>query len=418
MREASPGDARTNRSPPKIGYDSAMFSIESTGSVFHHSRSSRSLKSFLFLVLVGSILGLASPVAAQTSMNRVTDAQGNLVFQVGEEGGLLALGKFGRGTIPVEGAGTRLLWYPGKAAFRAGRVGFGLSDSTEWNAPNVGPYSVAFGLGTRAQGRGAVAMGQGATASGGQALALGYRASATGLRAAAFGDMTRAVGNFSTALGLHTTARASNSLAFGRWNVRGGTPDEWRPQDPLLVVGNGSGPSDRSNALLLRKNGNMMIAGALTQHSDRRLKTDIRPLESVGAALDRLSPVRFRFEAGTGHPRTPQIGLLAQDVQAEFPSLVQDGADGYLSLAYPKLTAVLLKGLQEQRARIDSLERRMQRLERVERRQDRLAEQVAVLQARERGLVSTLLSIDGRAAGSGALLLLLGGLLGAALARR
>lgn len=387
-------------------------------SLFRHWRPPGGLKSFLFVLLVGSPLGLWTPVSAQTSMNRVTDAEGNLLFQVEETGGLLAPGEFGRGAIPAEGAGTRFLWYPGKAAFRAGRVGFGLSDSTEWNAPNVGPYSVAFGLDTRAQGRGAVAMGQGVTASGGQALALGYRAAATGLRASAFGDMTRASGNFSTALGLHTTARASTSLALGRWNVRGGSPDEWRARDPLLVVGNGSGPSDRSNALLLRKNGSMTIAGSLTQHSDRRLKTDVRPLGSVGAALDRLRPVRYRFEANTGHPPTPQIGLLAQDVQAEFPSLVQDGAEGFLSLAYPKLTAVLLKGLQEQRARIDSLEGRVQRLERLERRQDRLTEQVAALKSRDPGLASTLLGIDGRAAGTGALLLLLGGLLGAALARR
>lgn len=105
-------------------------------------------------------------------------------------------------------------------------------------------------------------------------------------------------------------------------------------------------------------------------------------------------------------------------MRAEFPSLVQEGPDGYLGLAYPKLTTVLLKGLQEQRARIDSLERRVERLERMERRQDRLAKQVAALQAQKRGLASTLSGIDGRAAGTGALLLLLGGLLGAALARR
>ena len=44
------------------------------------------------------------------------------------------------GGIPVEGAGTRMMWYPDKAAFRAGTVTGDL-----WNDSNIGDYSIAGG---------------------------------------------------------------------------------------------------------------------------------------------------------------------------------------------------------------------------------------------------------------------------------
>src|SRR5437773_7540934 len=56
--------------------------------------------------------------------------------------GWAATGTFGSGVIPVTGPGVRLMWYPRKAAFRAGRVG------TQWDDANVGDFSVALGENT------------------------------------------------------------------------------------------------------------------------------------------------------------------------------------------------------------------------------------------------------------------------------
>lgn len=363
----------------------------------------------LALAVMG-LAGLRTPAAAQMGSNTIVNEQGTVLFQVPETGGLLAPGTFGTGEMPVEGAGTRLVWHPGKAAFRAGRVGFGLSEGTEWSDANVGAYSAAFGVDTQAGGRGAAAMGQGTTANGNQSLAGGYRTTASGLRSTAFGDLTKASGNFSTALGIHTTAQATTSLAIGRWNVVGGTATSWRNSDPLLAAGNGSGPSDRSNALLLRKNGDLTISGSLTEHSDRRLKTDVETLGPVSNPLNALRPVRFHYKENTGHPTGEQLGLIAQDVQKVFPNLVRKGRDGFLSLAYPKLAAVLVKGLQEQRARIDALEKKADRLDRMEQRQETLASELDKL---KRGNEATAGIWRGFDVGlTGLLLLLIGGVLG------
>lgn len=135
---------------------------------------------FVVLILAVGIVGFWGTAAAQTSLTPMTDAEGNVLFHVPDEGGLLAPGTFGASGIPAEGPGTRLLWHSGKGAFRAGRVGFSVSDGTEWNDENVGPYSVAFGVDTKASGRGSVAWGQGTTAKGDQSLSGGTGPPPTG----------------------------------------------------------------------------------------------------------------------------------------------------------------------------------------------------------------------------------------------
>ena len=52
--------------------------------------------------------------------------------------GFAVTGTFATGVIPTTGAGTRLMWYPGKAAFRVGEV-----SADQWNNPNVGRWSTA-----------------------------------------------------------------------------------------------------------------------------------------------------------------------------------------------------------------------------------------------------------------------------------
>ena len=294
------------------------------------------------LLLLGSLL-TATGATAQTTVLDVKDSGGATLMQVNDDAGLLGKGVFGTGTIPVTGAGVRLMWYPGKAAFRAGSV-----DDAQWNDDNVGPYSVAMGIGTTARGSVSVAMGGFTTASGDLSTAMGWN--------------TTASGDYSTAMGYVTTAQAYASLVLGQYNFIAGSSVGWVATDPVLVVGNGSSGST-SDAFTLLKNGNLTIAGTLTQSSDRRLKTDIHPLTDALAGLARLQPVRYRFREGTNRPEGVHIGLIAQGVEAVFPELVSQGADGYLSVSYANLSAVLVQALHEQQDEIETLNARLVRLE-------------------------------------------------------
>ena len=57
------------------------------------------------------------------------------------------------------------------------------------------------------------------------------------------------------------------------------------------------------------------------------------------------------YEAGSH-----SIGVKAQEVQAQYPELVHEREDKYLSVDYVKLTAVLLEAVKELSAKVEALE--------------------------------------------------------------
>jgi len=100
--------------------------------------------------------------------------------------------------------------------------------------------------------------------------------------------------------------------------------------------------------------------------SDARLKTDVADLSrglDVIAALQRLRGVTFNWDASVERAKNlgegRQIGLIAQEVEAVLPELVGTGKDGYKTLDYARLTALLIEVAKAQEARIEALERRL-----------------------------------------------------------
>jgi hypothetical protein len=158
-------------------------------------------------------------------------------------GSMLVQGTFGGGNgITATGAGTRMFFDTNKAAFRAGDV-----TGNQWNDASVGAYSVA--------------MGQDTTASGMYSTALGYG--------------TTASGHYSTALGFNATAQSFASTVVGRYNLIQGNASGWTAADPLFVVGNGADASNRSNALTVLKNGNMLVGGSEIQKTGSSFSLNI-----------------------------------------------------------------------------------------------------------------------------------------------
>jgi len=134
-------------------------------------------------------------------------------------------------TIPVQNAGTRMLWYPQKAAFRAGYV-----NGTNWNKDNIGLFSAAFGYNTMAAGdhsfavgkenytfgASSFALGENNIAQGVHSAALGFSNLANAAGAQALGWVNQANGNYSLAAGSNNTASAENSIALGAATVSSG----------------------------------------------------------------------------------------------------------------------------------------------------------------------------------------------------
>jgi hypothetical protein len=111
---------------------------------------------------------------------------------------------------PASGAGSRMMWYPEKAAFRVGAV-----DDTQWDKDNIGLYSFSSGYNTRSIGLISTSMGYYSTARGDYSTSMGYAAQAWGLGSTSMGVGTNAIGNYSTSMGFNTIARGSYSTSIG-----------------------------------------------------------------------------------------------------------------------------------------------------------------------------------------------------------
>jgi len=134
------------------------------------------------------------------NISTITSYSGGLLFS-GTAGGLLA-----------SGAGTRLMWYPAKSAFRAGAV-----NGTQWDDTNIGSYSVAMGYNTISSGTYSTAMGRQTIAGGNYSTAMGFGSNASMNSSTAMGYQAIASGGASIAMGENLTASGTNSIAAGRF---------------------------------------------------------------------------------------------------------------------------------------------------------------------------------------------------------
>lgn len=173
----------------------------------------------------------------------------NIVFKQNSEevvqfypgGAVVFTGNPVKGVIPpnVKGPGARVMWMPGQAAFRAGKVG-----GEQWDEMNIGNGSFATGLNTVALGDNAIAMGNATNAVGNNSIATGC--------------LSSAFGTYSTAMGMQTTARAYGSFAAGVLNsvpLFPPDPTAPMPSDRIFEIGNGKDQNNRTNALTVLRNG-------------------------------------------------------------------------------------------------------------------------------------------------------------------
>jgi len=88
------------------------------------------------------------------------------------------------------------------------------------------------------------------------------------------------------------------------------------------------------------------------QPSDRRLKENIDYNYNATDILNQLKPVSYNF---IGQDRTYH-GFIAQDILEVVPQYVAKGTDDFYQIDYSKFTGILCKAVQEQHAKITSLE--------------------------------------------------------------
>jgi hypothetical protein len=274
-------------------------------------------------------------------------------------GGLYLGGTYDGGTsftdVPAEGAGTRLIWYPNKAAFRAGYV-----NGTQWDDANIGDYSNAAGYNARASGNYATAFGKDVVAAQTTSTALGEFCTAPGVASVALGYYA------------HTNARDGSFVFADRsvlddgdiftdeafraqvansanWRVSGGFrifTNSTRTAGVTIQQGNATSNWGQSNAVISTSTGAYLsTTGVWTNVSDRRKKHRFEAVsgEDVLARLRQVPITRWRYKADAA--QAAHLGPMAQDFRRAFglgPDSVSIGtidADGVALAAAQALDA-------------------------------------------------------------------------------
>ena len=243
-----------------------------------------------------------------------------------------------------------------------------------------GNRSTAMGHYTTASGWASTAMGTNTTASGNSSTAMGAYTTASGQNSQAMAWDTTASGAASTATGRGTTASDYASLVVGQYNSSGSSvtnsATSFSTANTAFVIGNGVNGDNRSDALVVKFNGDATLAGNLNVNSDARLKANI---VSLGATLSKLLQIDGKsYTMKKDESEKQKIGLLAQDIEKVFPELVSE-SNGIKSVNYQGLVPVLINALKEQDIKMKEQQAEIDRLKTQEERLDRLERLVAAM---------------------------------------
>jgi trimeric autotransporter adhesin len=346
--------------------------------------------------------GNADLLSLRTNALVQTVATNREQFRIDAAGGLLARGQLGVGTIPMTGAGDRMMWYPFRAAFRAGGV-----DGTQWDDANIGFYSWAGGNMSRASAYATFAFGDQVVVTGVDGAAFGaanlvsgtagFSTGASnvvgGFTGVAMGYTNRAMGQGTVAIGYRSSACGNYSMALGHRATTGssepvGGDCAGTPRTGSFVYGDASTtaffPSSANNEFAVRAAGGFRFrtnsgastgcnlpagSGVFSCTSDRNEKNSFEPLDGE-EVLRKVSEIpigtwSFNSEDGVRH-----AGPAAQDFHAAFGLGVDDRSIGLtdingIALKAVQALEVRTRELQEKTAEVEELRKRLERLERI-----------------------------------------------------
>ncbi|MCK4830127.1 tail fiber domain-containing protein [bacterium] len=172
------------------------------------------------------------------------------------------------------------------------------------------------------------------------------------------GIQTASIGNYPLFVSERSTfgLAINNAGASNLWELYSNTGGDFMLSHGTTIVGFFNGTT-----------------GVYTPLSDRRVKTDIKPLNSSLESVKKMNPSTYAMKAYYSGKR--EIGLVAQEVKSHFPELVYETLDDktgktIYTVNYNGIAVVAVKAIQEQQeiiedqsARIDDLEKKIEALQ-------------------------------------------------------
>ena len=101
--------------------------------------------------------------------------------------------------------------------------------------------------------------------------------------------------------------------------------------------------------------------------SEMAFKENILPLENVLSSLEKINCITFDYNlekySNKGFPGVRQYGVIAQEIQSEFPDLVKNDKDGDLQVNYTQLSTLALQAVKELSILLEKTNERIANLE-------------------------------------------------------
>jgi len=143
----------------------------------------------------------------------------------------------------------------------------------------------------------------------------------------------------------------------------------------MIIYGHSSNSLDfwtnAANRMRLTSGGDLHVDGDIIAYSatvsDKRLKDDVKPLESSLDKVMNLKGVEYVWNNGSRKGQK-DIGFIAQEVEEIIPEIVREKEvifnkeENYKTVDYEKITAVLVEAMKEQQDQINDLKKEIQTL--------------------------------------------------------
>ena len=96
---------------------------------------------------------------------------------------------------------------------------------------------------------------------------------------------------------------------------------------------------------------NLIVAGTVTAQSSIVLKDNVETIPNALARVLNLRGVEWDYKSNGTH----NLGVVAEEIEKEFPCLVHKGDNGIKSVAYQNIVGVLIEAIKDLKSEIDQL---------------------------------------------------------------
>ena len=147
--------------------------------------------------------------------------------------------------------------------------------------------------------------------------------------------------------------------------------------------------------------GDIEYTGTITDVSDRRLKTDIKPLSNLGSALDLINQIdTYSFKMKNDDENKTEFGVMAQELEKLYPTLVHTANDdiGTKSVNYTGLITPIIEAVKEMKAllnlTIDRIGKLFDKVTKLEQENKALQAEVKNLKSQNQDIIKRLESLE------------------------